>query len=515
MTRTRIPNRRLVAALAGVAVVTTLLSGCVSWFFPPQPSTTSTPTGEQVDAALQPFYSQQLVWRGCGGGMQCTTAEAPMNWDDPEQATIELALVRQPATGDRLGSLLINPGGPGGSGYDFVLESVDYATSDRLQERFDIVGFDPRGVGRSSAVSCYDDPAFLDDYNYGIVAGEYGSDEWIANLAQANKEFGDACLEHTGPLLQYVDTVSAARDLDLLRAVLGDKKLNYLGYSYGTFLGATYADLYPGKTGRLVLDGALDPATTDFDVTATQATGFESTMRAYLDDCIGREGCPFQAGTENAMSQIGSLLDSLQASPLTAPDGRQLGAGVMFIAIILPLYNQENWPYLDDLFTEVMSGETETAFLLADSYNARNADGTYSDNSTEAFVSINCLDYVSDSSIETMRAQAAELIALAPVFGPRMAYGGTSCAAWPFPATRVREAIAAPGSADILVVGTSNDPATPYVWAQALAAELENGHLITYHGEGHTAYNKSNSCVDDAVDDYFIDGTVPESDPDC
>ena len=162
-----------------------------------------------------------------------------------------------------------------------------------------------------------------------------------------------------------------------------------------------------------------------------------------------------------------------------------------------------------------MSGETETAFLLADSYNARNADGTYADNSTEAFISINCLDYVSDSSIETMRAQAAELIALAPVFGPRMAYGGTSCAAWPFPATRVREPIAAAGSADILVVGTTNDPATPYVWAQALAEELENGHLITYHGEGHTAYNKSNSCVDDAVDDYFIDGTVPESDPDC
>ena len=187
----------------------------------------------------------------------------------------------------------------------------------------------------------------------------------------------------------------------------------------------------------------------------------------------------------------------------------------MFIAIILPLYNQDNWTYLDHLFDEVMQGETETAFLLADSYNARNPDGTYADNSTEAFVSINCLDYVSDSSIETMRAQAAELAELAPVFGPRMSYGGTSCAEWPFPATRVREPITAAGSADILVVGTTNDPATPYVWAQALAEQLENGHLITYNGEGHTAYNKSNSCVNDAVDDFFIDGTVPASDPDC
>ena len=159
---------------------------------------------------LQPFYSQTLIWSNCGDGLQCTTAEAPMNWEDPAQATIELALVRQPATGDRKGSLLINPGGPGGSGYDFVLDSIDYATSERLQQSFDIVGFDPRGVGRSSAVSCYDDPAFLDEYNYGIVPGEYGSDEWLANAEAASAEFGAACLEHTGDLLQYVDTVSAA-----------------------------------------------------------------------------------------------------------------------------------------------------------------------------------------------------------------------------------------------------------------------------------------------------------------
>jgi pimeloyl-ACP methyl ester carboxylesterase len=513
VTRSRIPNRRVLALVAAGAVTATLLSGCVSWFFPPKPETTSTPTGEQVDAALQPFYSQLLVWSPCGDGMQCTTAEAPMNWDDPAQATIDLALVRQPALGEKHGSLLVNPGGPGGSGYDFVIDSIDYATSQRLQQNYDIVGFDPRGVGRSSAVSC--GPAsFLDQYNYGIIPGKYGSDEWLDKNRDFGEEFGAACLENTGPLLQYVDTISAARDLDLLRATLGDTKLNYLGYSYGTFLGATYADLYPEKTGRLVLDGALDPGTTDFDVTATQAKGFESAMRAYLEDCIGREGCPFQVGVESAMSQIGSLLESLQSSPLSAPDGRQLGAGTMFIAIILPLYNQENWPYLDQLFSEVMSGETETAFLLADSYNGRNPDGSYADNSTEAFVAINCLDYVSDFSTETLRAQAAELAEIAPVFGPRMAYG-VGCERWPFPATRVRAPITAAGSADILVVGTTNDPATPYVWAQALADELENGHLITYHGEGHTAYNKSNSCVDDAVDDYFIDGTVPASDPDC
>jgi pimeloyl-ACP methyl ester carboxylesterase len=516
VTRHRIPKRRLLAALAAVSVAGVLLSGCVQWFQPQVPDTTSTPTDEDVDAALTPFYSQVLVWAPCGDGMQCTTATAPMNWKDPAQASIDLALVRQPATGDKKGSLLVNPGGPGGSGYDFVMDSVDYATSQRLQQSFDIVGFDPRGVGRSSAVSCYDDPAYLDHFNYDPLPGAIGSDEWVAALTALNKDFGEKCKEFTGDLLQYVDTVSAARDLDLLRAVLGDKKLNYLGYSYGTFLGATYAELYPGKTGRLVLDGAIDPATTDFDVTMTQAKGFDSALKAYLTDCVKRDGCPFRAGVGNAMASIARLFDSLQASPLTGEDGRVLGASAMFAATILPLYNQDNWPYLDQLFDEVPRGETQTAFLLADSYNERNADGTYGSNSTEAFLSINCLDYEGDTTdVTQMRAEAAELAAVAPVFGPRMAYGGLTCSQWPYPPTRVREPIAAAGSADILVVGTTNDPATPYVWAQALSKELENGHLITYHGEGHTAYNKSNRCVDDAVDDYFIDGTVPAQDPDC
>ena len=511
----RSSRRRLVGVVAATAVVTLLLSGCVSWFrAPTASSSTSTPTGEKVAANLEPFYSQVLNWKSCSSGMQCTTLNAPMNWKDPGQASIKLALIRKPATGARLGSLLVNPGGPGASGYDFVRDNVDYATDKTLQANYDIVGFDPRGVGHSSAVNC-GAATVLDHFNYDIVPGQYGSDAWIANLEQENAGFGADCLKNTGPLLQYVDTVSAARDLDLTRAVLGDKKLNYLGYSYGTFLGATYAELYPKKTGRLVLDGALDPATTDFEVTDIQAKGFESAFRAYLKSCIGQKDCPFTGTVDQAMSDTGKILDQLQASPLQNSDGRMLGANTMFVAIILPLYNKDNWPYLNTLFAEVRKGVTTTAFALADSYNDRAANGTYNSNSTEAFVSINCLDYVSDSSLGTMRTQAAQLAKDAPTFGPRMAYGGTSCAKWPFAATRVRGPIEAKGSADILVVGTTNDPATPYVWAKNLAGELEHGHLVTYHGEGHTAYNKSNSCVNNAVDDYFVKGTVPSKDPQC
>jgi pimeloyl-ACP methyl ester carboxylesterase len=511
--------KRLALALVGALAVTTLLTGCLQWFIPPRVETTSQPTGEDVAPDLREYYHQVLSWESCGGGLQCTTARAPMDWANPATASIDLALVRHPATGPKLGSLLVNPGGPGGSGYDFVADSVDFATSQKLQSRYDVVGFDPRGVGRSSAVSCYDDPAFLDEFNYGDgttdQAGPVGSDAWIADLAATNAEFAAACLQFTGPLLQFVDTVSAARDLDLLRAVLGDAKLNYLGYSYGTFLGATYADLYPQNTGHLVLDGAIDPSTTDFDVTKTQAVGFENAFRAYLEDCVTRTACPFDGTVDEAMAQTGALLDTLNDVPLRAPDGRLLWGSTMFIAIILPLYNQDSWPFLDDLFSEVFAGETATAFFLADNYNGRNSDGTYLDNSTEAFIAINCLDYDSVETNDQMRAEAALLAEAAPVFGPVMSYGGTLCASWPFPSTRQRVAITAAGSADILVVGTTNDPATPYVWAVALAGQLENGHLVTYEGEGHTAYTTGNPCVQDVVDSFFIDDAVPGADPMC
>jgi pimeloyl-ACP methyl ester carboxylesterase len=511
--------KRLTLALAAALAVTTLLTGCLQWFVPPRVQSTSAPTLEDVAPDLEEYYHQVLVWESCGGGMQCTEARVPMDWANPADADIRLALVRHPATGARLGSLLVNPGGPGGSGYSFVYDSVDFATSSRLQSSYDIVGFDPRGVGRSSAVSCYDDPAFLDRFNYGDgttdEAGPVGSDAWIADLAASNAEFAAACLEFTGPLLQFVDTVSAARDLDLLRAVLGDEKLNYLGYSYGTFLGATYADLYPERTGHLVLDGAVDPSTSDFDVTKTQAVGFENAFRAYLADCVTRTACPFDGTVDEAMAETGELLRVLDENPLRAPDGRLLWGGTMFVAIILPLYNQESWPFLDDLFTEVFDGETSTAFFLADNYNGRDSDGTYLDNSTEAFIAINCLDYETDVTNESMRAEAALLAEAAPVFGPVMSYGGTLCESWPFPATRQRVPIAAPGSADILVVGTTNDPATPYVWAVALAGQLENGHLVTYEGEGHTAYTTGNPCVQDVVDSFFLDDVVPAADPMC
>jgi len=503
------------AALAGALAVTIGLTGCVGSFLPPTAPATSKPTGEKVEAALDPFYSQVLKWTDCGDNLQCTTATSPLDWNDPAAGEIDLALVRQPATsGDRLGSLLVNPGGPGASGYDFIKDSVDYATDDTLQAAYDVVGFDPRGVGRSSAVSCLE-PAEMDEYLYGIPGAPRGTDAWIAEQEVSAIEFASGCAENTGPLLGHVETTQAARDLDLLRAILGDKKLNYLGYSYGTFLGATYAELYPKNVGRLVLDGAVDPSTTNAEVNRVQAQGFESALRAYLTDCLDSGECPFRGNVDQAMSTVRALLDSVDASPIAASDGRLLGSSALLTAIIYPLYQATAWEYLSDMFASVMQGDADYAFQFADAYNGRNEDGTYADNSTEAFQAINCVDYDYNDDPAVMRQQAAELEAAAPVIGTYLSFGDIGCANWPYAFTGERTEIHASGAAPILVVGTTNDPATPYVWAKSLAKQLDSAHLVTYTGEGHTAYNKSNECVNDAVDNYLVKGTVPASDPLC
>ncbi|HET6671770.1 MAG TPA: alpha/beta hydrolase [Agromyces sp.] len=509
----RMPRRRRLGVLSVVLGVAIVLTGCMPSFLNPE-KPVSTPTSEDVDAALQPFYTQVLEWEQCGDELVCATATAPIDWENPGAGEIDLALVRHVATGDKLGSLLVNPGGPGGSGYDFIAESLDYAVGEPLKQRFDVVGFDPRGVGRSSAVACYDDEQ-MDEYLYGIVPAERGSDEWVKLVGQAAGEFGEACSANTGEMLSEVDTVSAARDLDLLRAILGDEQLNYLGYSYGTFLGATYAELYPDKVGRLVLDGAIDPSASDTEVTKAQAVGFEKALRAYLEDCLSGRECPFDGTVDEAMDEIGRLLASVDASPLRGTDGRMVGADTLLTAIIYPLYSAQSWPYLSEMLESVMLGDADYALSFADGYNGRGEDGTYLDNSTEAFRAINCLDYTYQADVGVMREKAAAIAEAAPVIGPYFGYGDLSCVNWPYQSDRERAQIHAEGAAPILVVGTTGDPATPYEWAVALAEQLESGVLVSYDGEGHTAYNKSNQCVNGAVEAYLIEGTVPASDPKC
>ncbi len=472
---------------------------------------------ERPTGGLEGFAAQQPVWASCGDGMECADVYAPLDWGDPAGETITLRLVKHLATGgERIGTLFVNPGGPGASGADYVAENIDSVIPADVLRAYDVVGWDPRGVGESTQVRCLD-AAGMDDYLFGLgeEAGlERGSDAWIDAAVEQSRTFGEACEQRTGDLIGHVSTADTVRDLDMLRAIVDDDRLHYLGFSYGTYIGARYADAYPDRVGRLVLDGAMDPTSTLPDVVREQTRGFELALRAYLADCLQRNDCPFRGSVDEAMSVIGGLLDRVDANPLTGSDGRTLAAGTMLTAIITPLYSQSNWGYLDQLFTTVDQGDADVALSLADFYYDR-VGGEYVSNSTEAFSAINCLDYPGgELDRERMRAEAAELDKIAPTIGRFQGFGDVSCAEWPVQGAADRQPVRAAGAEPILVVGTTGDPATPYRWAESLADQLETGVLVTYRGEGHTAYG-GNACVDDVVNAYLLQGVVPAQDPLC
>ena len=473
-----------------------------------EPGSSAPPaTGDLPDppAELAAFYDQEVTWESCGGQFDCARVEVPMNYEDPDGERIELALKRLPGA-EAQGSLLINPGGPGGSGVD-LMESVPLMFSARLRQAYDVVGFDPRGVGSSTpAVDCVSD-AELDE----IRSTHFDTDEeGLAQLRRHAAEMAAACQENTGELLGYVDTVSAARDMDVLRHVLGDPQLNYLGYSYGTLLGATYAELFPGNVGRLALDGAVDPALDDAELTLGQAAGFEAALRAYAEDCLESTNCPLSGSVDNAVGQVQDLLALAEATPLPTGSSRDLTLGLMASGIILPLYEDAIWPVLTSALQAAMHEQDGSQLLmLADLAADRQSDGTYASNSTEAFTAINCLDYPATSDEKKLERDAQQLARVSPTFGELLSYSEIACQEWPYEAVGERRPISAEGAAPILVIGTTGDPATPYKWSVSLSEQLADAALLTYDGQGHTAYGRSNACILDAVDAYLIEGTMP------
>lgn len=508
--------RRILTVTATTVAAAIALAGCYLIPMPDQssaPHRSPLPITDGIAEDLLPFYQQTLDWTDCGGDFDCTTVTAPLNWSDPDAATIDLSVIRHAATGgEPLGSLLTNPGGPGASGVDLLRDSMGFMVGQALQENYDVIGFDPRGVGESTAVACLD-AADMDSYLFDIPPGARGSSEWDATIVTQQEGFAAACEQNSNGILPFIDTESAAQDMDLLRAVLGDEKLNYLGYSYGTFLGATYAKHYPDRVGRLVLDGAIDPSLSGLDVSTQQAIGFENALRAYMASCVGQSECPFSGSVDDATADLAILLASVERDPIRNDDGRMLGANSLVTAIVTALYSEASWPFLTQALSDVLQGDARNAFYLVDSYYGREG-GAYLDNSTEAFFAYNCMDYPRTETDAERAALGLRRAEEAPTFAPYWD-SPEQCDVWPFAPTGVREPIAAAGAGPILVVGTTGDPATPYEWAVALAGQLESGVLITRVGDGHTGYNKGNACVDDAIEAYFISGEAPSEDLVC
>lgn len=516
---------RLGLAAASAVVVLAAMTACTGDTTQEDTAAASPSAGTTTAAAdvvgdvaedLLPYYSQEVAWEGCEDnspeGFRCATVKVPMDYANPNGPSIDLAVILAESDGDAQGTILLNPGGPGGSGYDIVHDSVDAVTTDRLRKDFNVLGFDPRGVGRSTPVEC------LTDAETDALREEYHDPATPAGLEAARadaKDLAEKCQQKTGELLGFVDTVSAAKDMDILRAVAGDKQLNYLGFSYGTFLGATYAELFPDRVGRMVLDGGLDPSLSNEEITLGQAEGFEGAIRAYAEDCLTSSGCPFSGSTDEAVQTIRDLIASVEASPMTADDGRTVTVSTFVTGLIVPLYNSDNWPILTRALESALQGDPSMMLYLADLNADRQPDGTYASNSTVAFSAINCLDYPMVADDEQMALDAKRLEKASPTIGKFLGYGGVTCEPWPYEPVNTPHEIKASGAADLLVIGTTGDPATPYPWSVSLAEQLESATLVTWEGEGHTAYGRGDKCIADTVDDYFIDGTVPSGDKVC
>lgn len=448
-----------------------------------------------------------LAWKDCGDGFECAKLPVSLDHSKPDGKKIELSVIRLPASGDRIGSILINPGGPGASGVQYA-RSARTVVSKAVRDRFDVVGFDPRGVGDSAPVRCLSSSE-LDTY-VGLDSSPDSPGE-ITMLEEGSRRFASGCQARAGKLLPYVGTASAARDMDLLRAAVGDDRLTYLGKSYGTQLGAAYADLFPDRVRALVLDGAVDPSLGPLEMNTAQARGFEVALDAFLEDCLAATDCPFRGSVASAREEIAALLRRADTTPLTngTGDGRTVTEAWTTLGLITPLYDRQAWPVLRQALGLALKGDGTTLLRMADLLIDREANGEYT-NQTEANLAVNCVDapYPADSA--SYAAAARKAAKEAPLFGAYVMWSSLPCAYWPARGVQ-REKIDAPGAPPIMVVGTLRDPATPYQWSEALASQLSSGVLVGFDGDGHTAYLTGSTCVDRLVDDYLIDLAVPKN----
>ena len=463
----------------------------------------SVPQGE----GLYGYYAQQLEWSECSDGFECSSFSVPIDYANPADGAMQISVIRKLATGTAQGSLVLNPGGPGGSGIEYTTYA-EYVVSDTLRENFDIVGFDPRGVGFSTPVECLDDEQ-TEEY---IALDGSPDDQTEIDQAQAMSElFGQSCATNSPDTYKFLDTISAARDVDILRALLGDEKLNWLGKSYGTFLGATYADLFPERVGRMLLDGAIDPTLTNEKLSFGQALGFELALTRFVDDCVTKSDCPLSASGAAGVSEVGDLLIELDANPISLDDGRLFTQAMGTLGVVGSLYDKQyGWPELRTNLGLAFDDDFSGLASSVDFYTGRQSDGSYKDNSNDAIAAVNCLDRPDRATTEETAALASEWKKVAPNFGEYLAWSNISCSYWQAEATGVPKEITAPGTPTILVVGTVNDPATPYAWSQALATQLSKGVLLTLDGDGHTAYYQGSKCIDEIVDNFYLTGEAED-----
>ena len=437
-----------------------------------------------------------IGWEDCGSA-DCGTLEVPVDYDDPAGDTLTLSLARVPAGSedDRIGALFVNPGGPGGTASDFAI-SMAAVLPAALTDRFDIVGVDPRGLG-ASEISCEGDVHDL----YGVDYSVDSPDDTAAVLA-VNQDYVDGCEQNVGDLLSHLGTADVARDFDAVRAAMGDDQLNYLGFSYGTAIGQQLVELFPERVRAMIIDGVVELGPTGIESAVGQAAGFETALRSFADDCNADDSCPIGP---DAIGAIEELQARAEAAPIPA-DPRDLGPAEMSSGLTLPLYSESLWPDLADAVAEGLAGDGTGMVELADDYLSI-AD-------FDVYYAVNCLDWEWPEDPQELLDAGVAAASESPHFGASVVNEYVSCAMWPVE-DRPMGVVTAPDAPPILVVSTTNDPATPYEAGVRTAERLASGVLLTYEGDGHTVVGNGVPCVDDIAVAYLVDLEVPEDGTTC
>jgi pimeloyl-ACP methyl ester carboxylesterase len=490
-----------------VAAFALLVAGCAS--LPPGPTALSHDTHTPPSIRAHPVATSTtttteppvapLAWSPCGD-LQCADLTVPLDYADPGGPTIAIAVARHPAEDPaaRIGSLVIDPGGPGLSGIDDMANELG-ALTPHLLDDFDIVMFDPRGVGRSDPVSCGETPGSPPANPPDPVPVSAAQQQTLVSGLQ---QYAAACEKASAGILPHMGTVDVARDLDRLRQAMGGGGLTYMGQSYGSLLGLTYAAMFPTQVRAMVLDGVIDPALSFDQFTLAQADSFETQLSAFFTWCGGTPSCPWHP-TGDPTSTLLAMLSGAVESPVPAGGGRSAGAGELYDALLAGLYSRNDWPQLAAALAADETGNGAPVVTMSDRYNDAG-----SPNQDDAEVAVDCLDHPVSRHPSFFAALAASDAVSAPIFGPLLAWGEAACSVWPELPTRTAGPLSAPGSPSILVIGTTNDPATPYAWAVNVSHELANGVLLTREGDDHVAYFYS-ACVRGYVDTYLIGGVTP------
>jgi pimeloyl-ACP methyl ester carboxylesterase len=471
--------------------------------------------GDSSEEEGGPLTEQRLDWGRCkstadspapGGDWQCATLKTPLDWSKPDGETIDLALIRSKARGEkRLGSLLFNFGGPGGSGVSTLPAYGDTVAA--LHDKYDLVSWDPRGVAASEGVRCRGDKGIRAAESLDATPDTPAEERTYLGDAA---DFGKGCQKSAGKLMAHVSTTDTAHDLDLMRQVLGDDELHYFGISYGTELGGVYAHLFPKRVGRLVLDAVVDPTADTVGHAENQTRGFQRALHDYLKS-TGQD-------PEQGTRKIAALLDRLDAQPMeTSTPDRKLTQTLAVTGIALAMYSESFWPRLTGALEAVDEGDGSKLLALADQYNDRDPSGHYG-TTTHAQRVISCLDDRQRPSAEETRKLLPRFESISPVFGEFLGWDTAGwCHDWPVPGQHDNPEVSAPGAAPVLVVGNTGDPATPYEGARKMADELgkDVGVVLTWKGKGHGAYGSGSTCVDSAVNAYLLDGRVPQDGKVC